>query len=69
MSEKKTPVEILMDVLDEQYKLFDETVKDGAVADILDISGAITKTAEALMNARQVEIMERIAQEREKAES
>ena len=51
MSEKKSPREILEEVLEEQHKLFEEAVKDGAIADIIDIGAEITKTVDALLNA------------------
>ena len=57
MAEKKTPTEILEEVLEEQHKLFEEAVADGAIADIIDIGGEITKTVSALLDARGLELL------------
>lgn len=57
MAEKKTPTEILEEVLEEQHKLFEEAVADGAIADIIDIGGEITKTVSALLDARGLEVL------------
>lgn len=57
MSEKKTPTEILEEVLDEQYKLFEEAVKEGDVPDIIDLGSEITKTVGALMDTRALEVL------------
>lgn len=57
MADKKTPMEILEEVLEEQHKLFEEAVKDGAIADIIDIGAEITKTVSALLDARDLEML------------
>lgn len=61
MAEKKTPTEILEEVLEEQHKLFEEAVADGAIADIIDIGGEITKTVSALLDARGLEVLSKAA--------
>ena len=44
-------------MLDEQYKLFEEAVKEGDVPDIIDLGSEITKTVGALMDTRALEVL------------
>jgi len=52
---KKTPVEMLEEVLDKQHELFEDAVARGDAADILDIGAEIGKTASALLRALDAE--------------
>ena len=59
MTGKKTVAEILKEVLDKQHELFEEAVADGAIADMIDIGEQITRTAQALLDARGLELVEK----------